>query len=302
MNKGYAIILTGYIGWGLFPLYWALLKHVPALEVLLHRMLWSAPVLLLFVLLSARRRLQVATALRSWQELKWLALSSLVICFNWGIYIWAVANQRVIEASMGYFLTPLLNVLAGVLVFHERLDRVKIAAICFAAAGVAYYMFATAGLPWVALAVGVSFAGYGLLRKKMGTNAVPGLFIEIMLILPATLALVGWLHFRGDAHFLNLDAHTDWLLILGGPVTVLPLAFFTAGTRLLPMTTVGILFYVTPSLQFLSGVLILQEAFDSNKLIGFVGIWIGLAIFSYNLLRTPVRAQSKNLSPRRRGS
>ena len=294
MNSGYAVILTGYIGWGLFPLYWALLVHVPAFEVLLHRMLWSAPVLLLLVLFSSRRRLQVGSALRSWHELKWLALSSLVICFNWGIYIWAVANQRVVEASMGYFLTPLLNVLAGVLVFHERLDRLKIAAVGFAAAGVAYYMFATGGLPWVAFTVGVSFAGYGLLRKRMNTNAVPGLFIEIILILPLTLSAMLWLHYRGEAVFSNLDSTTDWLLILGGPVTILPLAFFTAGTRLLPMTTVGILFYVTPSLQFLSGVLVLQEAFDNDKLIGFIGIWIGLAIFSYNLLRAADRGQSKN--------
>ena len=294
MNSGYAVILTGYIGWGLFPLYWALLVHVPAFEVLLHRMLWSAPVLLLLVLFSSRRRLQVGSALRSWHELKWLALSSLVICFNWGIYIWAVANQRVVEASMGYFLTPLLNVLAGVLVFHERLDQLKIAAVCFAAAGVAYYMFATGGLPWVAFTVGVSFAGYGLLRKRMNTNAVPGLFIEIILILPLTLSAMLWLHYSGEAIFSNLDPTTDWLLILGGPVTILPLAFFTAGTRLLPMTTVGILFYVTPSLQFLSGVLVLQEAFDNDKLIGFIGIWIGLAIFSYNLLRAADRGQSKN--------
>ncbi|MGD8841628.1 MAG: EamA family transporter, partial [Gammaproteobacteria bacterium] len=148
MNKGYLVILTGYVGWGLLPLYWALLARVPALEVLLHRMLWSSPVLLLLVLLSPRRRRQVSTALRSPHELKWLVLSSLVISFNWGIYIWAVANHRVVEASMGYFLTPLLNVVAGVLVFRERLARANIAAILFAAAGVVWYMAATAIIPW----------------------------------------------------------------------------------------------------------------------------------------------------------
>ncbi len=284
MNKGYAVILTGYIGWGLFPLYWALLIHVPALEVLLQRMLWSVPVLLLLVLMSARRRAQVITALGSWRELRWLTISSLVICLNWGIYIWAVANQRVVEASMGYFLTPLLNVLAGVVVFKERLTRLNISAILFAAAGVAYYVFTTAVVPWVGLTVGISFAGYGLLRKQMQTNAVPGLFVEVLLLLPFTLALILWLHFQGEAMFLNDAWDTDLLLILGGPITVLPLAFFTAGTRMLPMTTVGILFYVTPSLQFLSGVVLLGESFNYDKLVGFVGIWIGLAIFSYSLL------------------
>lgn len=284
MKKGYLVILAGYIGWGLFPLYWALLIHVPALEVLLHRMLWSVPVLLLLVLMSPRRRAQVQNALGSRAELGRLALSSLVICFNWGIYIWAVANHRVIEASMGYFLTPLLNVLAGVVIFKERLGRVDIVAILFAAIGVGYYIASTAAIPWVGFAVGLSFAAYGLMRKQMQTNAVPGLFVEILLLLPFTLALLGWLHIQDKAMFLNHSSATDLLLILGGPITIIPLAFFTAGTRMLPMTTVGILFYVTPSLQFLSGILLLGESFNSNKLLGFAGIWTGLAIFSYSLL------------------
>ena len=284
MNKGYAVILTGYIGWGLFPLYWTLLNHVPASEVLLHRMLWSMPVLLLLVMLSQRRRSQFKGALRSWHELRWLTVSSLVICANWGIYIWAVANHRVVEASMGYFLTPLLNVLAGVIVFREKLSRLNIVAILFAAAGVAYYVFTTATVPWVGIAVGISFAAYGLMRKQMKTNAVPGLLVEILLLLPFTLALLLWQQFRGEAMFLHYAWDTDLLLILGGPITIIPLAFFTAGTRMLPMTTVGILFYVTPSLQFLSGVLLLGESFSLDKLVGFIGIWIGLAIFSYSLL------------------
>jgi len=290
MNKGYAVILTGYIGWGLFPLYWALLIHVPPGEVLLHRMLWAVPVLVLLVVLSQRRRTQFSAALQSWQELRWLTLSSLVICFNWGIYIWAVANQQVVEASMGYFLTPLLNVLAGIVVFHEKLTRLKLVAIGFAAAGVSYYVLTTAAFPWVGLAVAVSFAGYGLLRKQMKTNAIPGLFVETLLLLPITLGLVLWLHFSAQAVFLHQDWNTDMLLILGGPITIIPLAFFTAGTRMLPMATVGILFYVTPSLQFLSGIFVLGEAFNLDKLIAFSGIWTGLVIFSYSLLqRNPAR-------------
>lgn len=285
MNRGYAVILTGYVGWGLFPLYWALLRHVPPLEVLLHRMAWSAPVLALLVLASERRRDQVAAALRSAGDLGWLATSSLVISLNWGVYIWAVANERVVEASMGYFLTPLLNVLAGIVVFRERLARLDLVAVALAGGGVLYYMVATGVVPWTGFAVGVSFAAYGLLRKRMPINAVPGLFVEVLLLLPFVLALIGWLHHRGDALFLHLDSATDWWLILGGPVTVAPLAFFAAGTRLLPMTTVGVLFYVTPSLQFLSGVLILGEPFGIDKLIGFAGIWAGLALFAYNLLR-----------------
>ena len=285
MNKGYAVILTGYVGWGLFPLYWSLLLHVPPVEVLLHRMLWAVPVLVLLVALCGRRRQQFGEALGCWPELGWLTLSSLVICLNWGIYIWAVANQQVVEASMGYFLTPLLNVLAGVVVFHEKLTRIKLIAIGFAAAGVTYYVVTTAAFPWIGMSVAFSFAGYGLLRKQMKTNAVPGLLVEILLLLPFTLGVVIWLHYSSQAVFLNLDWNTDMLLILGGPITIIPLAFFTAGTRMLPMATVGILFYVTPSLQFLSGIFVLGEAFSVDKLIAFAGIWAGLAVFSFSLLQ-----------------
>ncbi len=283
--RGYLIILTGYVGWGLFPLYWALLNHVPALEVLLHRMLWAMPVLIFLIAISARRRLQVSQALVSWSSMRLLTISSLVICFNWGIYIWAVANHRVVEASMGYFLTPIFNVITGVFMFRERIDKLKSIAIIFAALGVLYYIFNTSAIPWVGLAVGISFAAYGLLRKTMDTNAIPGLFIETLILLPFTFGTLFWIHYQGQAVFLQLDISTDWLLILGGPITILPLVFFTAGTRMLPMTTVGILFYVTPSLQFLSGIFILGESFDSHRLIGFAGIWIGLAIFSYSLTR-----------------
>jgi chloramphenicol-sensitive protein RarD len=285
MNKGYPIILAAYIGWGLLPLYWALLIHVPPLEVLLHRMFWAVPFLILLVILSARRRAQVVAAIKSWPEIKLLSVSSLFICANWGIFIWAVANQRVVEASMGYFLTPFLNVLAGLLVFGERLNRLKTIAIGFAAAGVLYYILKAGIFPWVGLSLGISFAAYGLFRKKMATNAVPGLLIETLILLPFTSGLILWLHQHGSALFLNLDSGTDLWLILAGPVTVIPLALFTAGARLLPMISIGVLFYVTPTLMFLCGTLILGETVNPDKLVGFTGIWIGLAIFTYSLIK-----------------
>ncbi len=283
--RGYLTILCGYVGWGLFPLYWALLRHVPAFEVLLHRMIWAVPVLFLFIAISDRRRVQVTAAFRSWPAMRLLIFSSLAISFNWGVYIWAVANHRVVEASMGYFLTPLFNVLTGVFLFRERIEPIKIIAIGFAATGVLYYIVSTSTIPWVGLTVGLSFAAYGFMRKQMDTNAIPGLFVETVILMPFTLAAVFWIHYQGQAVFLNDNLNTDLLLILGGPITVLPLAFFTAGTRLLPMSTVGILFYVTPTLQFLSGVLILGEAFDSDRLLGFAGIWTGLAIFTFSLIQ-----------------
>ena len=284
MNKGYPIILTGYIGWGMLPLYWSLLAHVPPLEVLLHRMLWAVPFLFLLVVLNTRRKTQLIAAFHSWPEIRLLTVSSIIICLNWGIYIWAVANQRVIEASMGYFLTPLLNVIVGLVIFKEKLDHLKFAAIGFAVVGVLYYILKAGVFPWVGLSLGVSFAAYGLFRKKMDTNAIPGLLIETLILLPFTVGVILWLHSNGVAMFLNDGLATDWLLILTGPLTAIPLALFTMGARMLPMTSVGILFYVTPTLQFLCGILVFDEAFNLDKLIGFVAIWIGLFIFSYSLL------------------
>jgi len=293
LNKGYPIILTGYIGWGLLPLYWALLAHVPPLETLLHRMIWAVPFLILLVALSTRRKTQLITAFHSWPEMRLLCISSVFICINWGIYIWAVANQRVIEASMGYFLTPLLNVIVGLLIFKEKLDPVKVAAIGCAAAGVLYYILKAGIFPWVGLSLGFSFAAYGLFRKKMETNAVPGLLVETLILLPFSAGLIFWLHANGTAMFLNDSLTTNLWLILAGPVTVIPLALFTMGARLLPMTSVGILFYVTPTLQFLCGILVFDEAFNQDKLIGFAAIWIGLLIFSYSLLSNRVKTASE---------
>jgi chloramphenicol-sensitive protein RarD len=291
MNKGYPIILTGYVGWGLFPLYWALLIHVQPLEILLHRMLWAVPFLILLVALSARRKTQVIAAFQSWSELRLLSISSLFICFNWGLYIWAVANHRVIEASMGYFLTPLLNVIVGLLIFKERLESAKVAAIGFAAVGVLYYILRAGIFPWVGLSLGVSFAAYGFFRKKMETNAVPGLLIETLILLPFTTGLILWLHSQGSAMFLNDSLSTDMWLFLAGPVTVIPLVLFTTGARMIPMTSVGILFYVTPTLQLLCGILFFNEAFNQDKLIGFTAIWIGLLIFSYSLLSNQAKSR-----------
>ena len=291
MNKGYPLILTGYIGWGLLPLYWSLLAHVPPLEVLLHRMFWAVPFLFLLVVLNTRRKTQLIAAFHSWSEIRLLMVSSIIICLNWGIYIWAVANQRVIEASMGYFLTPLLNVIVGLVIFKEKLDRLKFAAIGFAVVGVLYYILKAGIFPWVGLSLGVSFAAYGLFRKKMDTNAIPGLLIETLILLPFTIGMILWLHGKGVAMFINDALTTDLLLILTGPVTAVPLALFTMGTRMLPMTSVGILFYVTPTLQFLCGILVFDEAFNLDKLIGFIAIWIGLFIFSYSLLTHHNRSQ-----------
>jgi len=285
MNKGMLLILAGYIGWGLFPLYWALLKNVDAYEVLAHRMLWSVPVLLLFVSFKYSWRKEFATTIKNPKELAWLLLTALLITVNWGLYIVAVNSDRVVEASMGYFLSPLLNVLGGFLVFKERISRLKQLALLFATIGVFYYILSVDHFPWLGLIIGFSFAAYGVLRKFIQTEAVPGLLVETLLLIPLSLGFVLYLAINKQASFLNTEGLITFWLILGGLVTVVPLVLFTSGARLLPMTTTGILFYITPTMQFLVGALIFNEAINPHQLIGFTGIWIGLALYAVALVK-----------------
>ncbi|MEE9326731.1 MAG: EamA family transporter RarD [Cocleimonas sp.] len=285
MNKGITLILLGYIGWGLFPLYWALLKHVPALEVLAHRMLWSVPVLIVIVVAKKSWREHFLVALKDKREIGWLLITATFITINWGVYVVAVNQDRVVEASMGYFLTPLLHILGGFFLFKERVGAFRKLAIAFAAAGVIYYIFSVDTFPWIGLVLGVSFASYGILRKLIKTSAVPGLLIETLLLVPLSLGVVVYLATTNQASFLNLNQTTDIWLALAGIVTVVPLVLFTAGARLLPMITTGILFYITPTIQFLIGAFVFNEDVNSDQLIGFMGIWLGLALYTYSLLK-----------------
>ena len=285
MNKGIILVLLGYIGWGLFPLYWGLLTHVSALEVLAHRMLWSVPVLLLFVSLVASWRTDFFKAIRSKKELSFLLITAILITTNWGVYVYAVNVGRVVEASMGYFLSPLLHIIGGLVIFKESLGPFRKFAVAFAAAGVFYYIFTVGIFPILGLILGFSFASYGILRKFIKTPAVPGLFIETLLLAPFSLGYLIYLSSNNQAIFTNLNLSTDIYLALAGLVTAVPLLLFTAGARLLPMTTTGILFYITPSMQFLIGILVFNEKLNTNQLIGFAGIWIGLILYGFSLVK-----------------
>ncbi len=285
MNKGIILVLLGYIGWGLFPLYWGLLTHVSALEVLAHRMLWSVPVLLIFVSIIASWRTDFFQAIKSKKELAFLLLTAILITINWGVYVYAVNIGRVVEASMGYFLSPLIHILGGLVIFKERLGPFRKFAVAFAAAGVFYYILTVGIFPMLGLILGFSFASYGILRKFIQTSAVPGLFIETVLLAPFSFGYLIYLGSQNEAVFSNLNLSTDIYLALAGLVTVVPLLLFTAGARLLPMITTGILFYITPSMQFLLGIFVFNEKLNTNQLIGFAGIWIGLILYAFSLIK-----------------
>jgi chloramphenicol-sensitive protein RarD len=215
-----------------------------------------------------------------------LALSGALIGFNWSLYIWAVNAGHVVESSLGYFINPLLNVVLGVVFLHERLSRMKWLAVAFAAAGVAWLTVQFGQPPWIAICLALSFALYGLLRKLLAIDAVAGLGVEsVYLFLPA-IAVVAWGEMHGQGGFLPLNGVDAWgagadaLLIFGGALTALPLIGFAFAVRRVPLSVVGLLQYIAPTLQFLTGVFVFHEAFDQQRLVGFVLIWIGLAIFA----------------------
>ena len=285
MNKGILFVLSGYLMWGCFPIYWALLNHVNPSEVLLHRMLWSVPVLFFLVYSKSSWRSNFKDSLSSKKELVFLLLTAILITINWGCYILAVNIGRVVEASMGYFLSPVINMLGGYFFFHERISKLKQLAVLFATIGSLYYVFSGDSFPWLGFIVGFTFAAYGIARKAMASSALPGLYIETLILLPFFLIFSVWFYLNYDASFLNIDVSTDILLFLAGAVTVIPLALFNAGAKLLPMTTVGILFLITPTIQFLIGYYLQNELVNSNQLIGFIGVWAGLIIYCYCLMK-----------------
>ena len=282
---GLWVAIASFVLWGLMPLYWHLLKMVPSLQIVAHRVVWSTLLVVAWLLWKSGRgwlRAALARPRAAWM----LALSGALIGFNWSLYIWAVNAGHVVESSLGYFINPLLNVVLGVVFLHERLSRVKWLAVAFAAAGVAWLTVQFGQPPWIAICLALSFALYGLLRKLLAIDAVAGLGVEsVYLFLPA-IAVVAWGEMHGQGGFLPLNGVDAWgagadaLLIFGGALTALPLIGFAFAVRRVPLSVVGLLQYIAPTLQFLTGVFVFHEAFDQQRLVGFVLIWIGLAIFA----------------------
>jgi len=279
MNIGIVYASLAFVMWGLFPLYFRQIASVPPLEVVLHRSVWS----LCFVL-------GVLAVLRRWgwmrelaaqpRRLGLFAISALLLSGNWLIYVLAVQSGHVIDASLGYFINPIVNVLLGVLVLHERLRRVQWAAVGLALCGV-LWLTATAGrLPWIALLLAVSFGLYGLMRKTASLGALEGLALETMWLAPLVLPLLAWWTLRGSGAMARGDLALDAWLVIGGPLTALPLLLFAAGARRLPLTTLGLLQYLSPTIQLALGVWVFHEPFDHARLAGFAFIWAALLLYS----------------------
>jgi chloramphenicol-sensitive protein RarD len=279
MNAGIAYATLAFVMWGLFPLYFRHIAAVPPLEVVLHRSVWS----LLFVVgvLAALRRFgwlrELATQPR---RLISFALSALLLAGNWLLYVYAVQSGQVVEASLGYFINPIVSVLLGVVVLHERLNNAQWAAVALAAAGVLWLTVLAGRLPWIALVLACSFGLYGLLRKTASLGALEGLALETLLLAPLVLPALAWWTLRGSGALAQGDGELAAWLVIGGPLTALPLLLFAASARRLPLTTVGLLQYLSPTIQLALGVWVFHEPFDRAQLLGFGFIWTGLALYS----------------------
>lgn len=276
--RGALYAALAYLLWGLFPIYFKAVAHVAALEVLAHRVVWS--MLFVALLLAALRRWDWLPQAADPRVLLRFTASAIAVSANWGLYIWAVAADRVVDASLGYFINPLVNVLIGTLFFAERMRTAQWVAVLTAALGVAWLTWHAGALPWIGLVLAFSFGLYGVLRKTAPLGAVEGLALETALLTPLAGAYLLWLAAQGHNAFINEPIGTELLLLLAGPVTALPLLFFAAGARRISFTALGMLQYIAPSLQLLLGVWLYREPFDTGKAIGYVFIWIALAVFT----------------------
>jgi chloramphenicol-sensitive protein RarD len=281
---GLAYGVAAYGLWGFMPLYIKAVRAVPVVEVLSHRVVWAL-VLLLLLVWRQRQLGPLLAALRSRRALAILATSTLAIAVNWTVYIWAVVNGRLLEGSLGYYINPLVNVLLGVVVLRERLERPVRIAVAIAAAGVLWLTVGVGRPPWIALILAASFGLYGLMRKLAPVGALAGLAIETALLLPFTGGYLVWAITTGRSAFLAGDRPLDLLLLLAGPVTAIPLLCFAGAARRLPLSTMGFLQYLSPTLQFLLAVLVYGEPFDRSRAIAFGFIWTALVVFAVHSAR-----------------
>jgi len=279
MRSGILYAALAFLCWGLFPIYFHALDEVPPLQILAHRMVWSFAFLLILLLL--RRQWAWLQQVRQPRVFFSFLLSALLLSANWLVYIWSVTNHHVIEASLGYFINPLVNIMLGFLILKERMRPAQWAAIAVAALGVGWLTWQAGTVPWIALILAFSFGAYGLLRKTAALGALEGLSFETMVLFPLAAGYVIWLTVHGQNVFLSTTSDsTRWLLVMAGPFTAIPLLLFATGARKIPLSILGLLQYLSPTLQFLLGVWLFKEAFTADRLVGFVLIWAALALFA----------------------
>jgi chloramphenicol-sensitive protein RarD len=277
-NRGIISAFGAYLIWGMFPIYWKLIKHVPATQLIGHRIIWSFILLALFVLIT-RRWKELYTLAHGWRAIRIYFVAAVLIGFNWFIYVWAVNSGFILEASLGYFINPLFSVLLGVIFLRERLRFLQWVSVGLATVGVVHLALEYARPPWIALGLAFTFGFYGLVKKKAPLGPIHGLTLESGILFLPGLVFLGYQELVGRGAFLHTGTQADLLMVGAGLITVVPLIMFTYAVQRAPLTTIGLMHYLTPTCQFLLGVLVYKEEFRRDQAIGFGIVWTALAIF-----------------------
>lgn len=288
--QGLAFAITAYVLWGFLPLYMKALAHIPAAEVVAHRVIWSVPIAAL-VLIAMRRTQDLRAALRSPRTLAMGALTAALISVNWGIYVWAIASGHALDAALGYYINPLFSILLGAVLLSERMSRTQLAAIALAAGAVLVLALDTGSLPWVALGLTFSWGFYALAKKSLPIGPNQGFLLEVLILLLPALGYVAYLTGTGQGSFLAGAAVDSWLLLGCGAVTAVPLLVYANGAKLLRLSTIGILQYIAPTMIFLVAVFVFGEEFGRARMIAFPMIWAALVLYSSSMIRQMRRSR-----------
>lgn len=288
-KNGLIFALSANVLWGFLPLLLKAIHDVSPIELIANRVIWSIPIAFV-ILFFLKRTGDILPTFKDRKKMLLLTASALIITLNWGVYVWAVVSDHIVDAALGYFINPLVIVALGGIFLGERFQRLQLVALGLAAVAVVLLTVMNGVFPWISAVLAVSFAFYALIRKQVDVGPAQGFFIEILLISVFAIPYLLWLSSTGDAVFGSTSRDT-WLLLACGPATALPLILYASGAKLLPLSTVGILQYLTPSIQFLIGVFYFMEPFSKWQLIAFLMIWTSLAIYTYSMLQ-PRRATS----------
>ena len=293
-RKGVILACMAFFMWGLAPIYFKLLQHISAFEILMHRVVWS--VLFIVIIVEVMKQWhKVQHVLKDPKLIAMLVITATLLGFNWGLFIWAVNNDHMLDASLGYYINPLLNVLLGMLFLSEKLRKWQALAVGLALCGVVIQVISFGSFPVVALSLAGSFAVYGLLRKKLPIESLPGLLLEALILLPVALVYWWLMAPSNSSDFVANDWHTNVLLISAGVITTLPLLCFTGAAKRLQYTTLGFFQYIGPSLMFVLAVVFYGEVFSAERIVTFACIWSALAIFSWDSYRQSQKRKRENI-------
>lgn len=287
-RQGIMYGLGAYCLWGILPIYWKLLQHVPALEILANRFIWSAVFVFFLLLVTGKFKVFLSETAAVFSKFKTgtaMLAAAVTISFNWGIFIWAVEAGRIVESSMGYYINPLVSVLFGMVFLREKLDKLQWTAVICAVIGIAIMLVKNGSLPWVSVSLAFTFALYGLLKKIIPVSAMTSIMLETLLIMPVAIGYLYFLSTSGKCTYQSGDLLTISVLIGAGAVTATPLLLFTSCAKLLPLKIVGFMQYLSPTISLFLGIFVYGEVFTSTHMLSFGCIWLGLLFFTWSQIR-----------------